>query len=196
MSKYNLYTIGYAGFELDDFISVLKENSVGALVDVRSSPYSSFHEIYNQENLENNLKKNGIYYLFLGESLGARPKDRSLYTDNVVDFTKVKNSSPFIQGCHRIHDGLRKIAICMMCAEKDPITCHRTILVADAFRNYFPEAHIYHIQQDGKIETQHQIDRRIMVKYHLEQEDFFKSFSQRLRQAYALQEKAIAYRED
>lgn len=196
MSKLKLYTIGYAGFSVDDFINTLKEKSIGALVDVRSSPYSSRFEQFNITNVKDVLNNNNIYYLFLGDELGARPKDRSLYSNNSADFDKISKSSLFIDGCQRIRDGLSKFPVCIMCAEKDPVTCHRTILVANKFRSLYPDVTIQHIHSSTKIEPQEKIDRRIMAMYDLEQEHFFKSFDERLIEAYSLRAKEIAFHED
>lgn len=196
MSLFNLYTIGYSGFSIEDFIGVLKNNSIGAIVDVRSSPYSSRFELYNITSIKDCLNNKNIFYLFLGDELGARPKDRSLYTNNVADFTKMAKSNAFIDGCKRIRDGLDKFPICLMCAEKDPATCHRTILITNAFRNSYPEINIFHIHPSSKIEPQEKLDRRIMAMYNLEQEHFFKSFEERLKESYSLREQAIAYNDE
>ncbi len=196
MSPFNLYTIGYAGFPLDDFLSELRSKSIGAIIDVRSSPYSSRFEQFNITNIKDILNKNKIYYLFLGDKLGARPKDISLYTDNCADFEKMSKSSQFIDGCKRIKEGLNKFSVCIMCAEKDPATCHRTILVANTLRNLYPEVNIFHIHPLSKIEPQEKLDRRIMAMYDLEQEHFFKNFEERLKEAYSLRGKAIAYSEE
>ena len=46
-----IYTIGYSGFKIDDFVKTLKENGVSVVIDVRSLPYSQFYSDYNKENL-------------------------------------------------------------------------------------------------------------------------------------------------
>lgn len=196
MSPFSLYTIGYSSFVIEDFIAILKKKSIGAVVDVRSSPYSTRFEAYNITNIKDSLNNSAIFYLFLGDELGARPKDHSLYTNNVADFSKMAKSNIFVDGCKRIRDGLDKFSICLMCAEKDPATCHRTILVANAFRNFYPEINIFHIHSSSKIEPQEKLDRRIMAMYDLEQEHFFKNFEERLKEAYSLREKAIAYSDE
>ena len=81
-----------------------------------------------------------------------------------------------------------------MCAEKDPMTCHRTILVSNNFRFIYPDVKVKHITCQGDIETQEQLDRRIMDKYDLLQEHFFKNYNQRREEAYKKQEYEIAYR--
>ncbi len=193
MSAFDLFTIGYSGFVIEDFIIALKKKSIGALVDIRSSPYSSYFKDYDTANLKCLLNKNMIYYLFLGNELGARPKDHSLYTNRVADFSKMAKSESFIDGCTRVREGLNKFSICLMCAEKDPATCHRAILVANNFRNMYPEINIFHIHSASKIEPQKELDRRIMAMYKLEQENLLKDEAERRKEAYLLQEKKIAY---
>ena len=195
MSLYNLYTIGYSGFDIDNFLLALKKYSIGALVDVRTSPHSAYYTIYNRENIKNILNRENIFYLFLGKELGARPEDGALYTRHIADFKKISNSDSFIEACKRIRQGIEMFPICMMCAEKDPINCHRTVLVANAFRNRYPEVSIFHIHSDLKIESQDRIDRRIMALYNLEQEHLFKDYETRKIKAYSLREKDIAFNE-
>lgn len=193
MSLFNLFTIGYSGFLINDFIATLKKESIGAVIDIRSSPYSARFSDYNSVAIKSSLNTNNIFYLFLGNELGARPKDSSLYTNRVADFSKMAKSQSFIDACKRIREGLNKFPLCLMCAEKDPLSCHRTILVANAFRKIYPHIKILHIHSISKIESQEKLDRRIMAMYDLEQEDFFKNFDERLKEAYSLREKAIAY---
>ena len=102
-------------------------------------------------------------------------------------------SELFIDGCARVREGLNKFSICLMCAEKDPATCHRAILVANNFRNIYPEIKIFHIHSQSKIEPQEKLDRRIMSMYKLEQENLLKDEAERQKEAYLLQEKKIAY---
>jgi len=196
MCPHKLYTIGYSGFTPDEFIEILKKYSIGLVVDVRSAPYSSYFEQYNMDNIKNSLRKNRIYYVFLGDDLGARPKDTSLYSNNIVDFEKISNSHAFRNGCERIRECLEKFSICMMCAEKDPANCHRSILITNTFRKIYPETKILHIHSISKLESQKNIDWRIMSMYKLEQEHFFKNFDERKNEAYTLREKEIAYSDE
>jgi uncharacterized protein (DUF488 family) len=57
-----IFTIGYDGFKLEDFIAVLKNNNVNTIVDVRIFPYPRFIIDYNAENLRCDLKEHGIEY--------------------------------------------------------------------------------------------------------------------------------------
>ena len=193
MCPHKLYTIGYSGFSVDEFIMALKQDLIKAVIDIRSAPYSSYYEQYNKDNIKNSLKKHDIHYLFFGDELGAKPKDKKLYSNNVADFAKITNSAAFTNGCKRVMDGLNQFPVCIMCAEKDPINCHRAILITNSFRKIYPEINILHIHSTSNVEQQESLDQRIMAKYNLEHEDLFMNFEERLNAAYLLREKDIAY---
>lgn len=53
-----LYTIGYSGFTLNEFIDVLSRHGITAIADVRSVPYSKFKPEYNTDHLRIELKNN------------------------------------------------------------------------------------------------------------------------------------------
>lgn len=142
----SLYTIGYAGKNIDTFILHLKENHVKALADVRSLPYSRMFSEYNCDCLKDKLAKVGILYVYLGKELGPRSEDPRHYNeDGQVQFEKLQESEIFLSGIERIKTGLEKgISIAMMCAEKDPLTCHRSLLIAEHLVNKenIPVSHI------------------------------------------------------
>lgn len=196
MSHFNLYSIGYSGFHnIDDFLSILEKNKISSLVDVRSSSnFSSYFNEYN--NLKNRIKDSDIlYYLSFGDMLGARPKDDVLYTDRMADFTKMSQSPLFIKGCQRIRNGLEKFQICIMCAEKDPIDCHRAILVARNFNLLYPEIKIFHIHPSSDIEPQEELDKRIIDMFESKAPLYYSglSYKDKLREAYISRGKEIAY---
>lgn len=192
MSKNKLYTIGYSGFDFDDFINALKQYKINALIDVRQSPYSQRFEDYRKENLKLKLREHNIHYDCFGQDLGARPEDPALYTNNRVDFSKVVKSEDFLRGCGRIYKGLNTHTICLMCAEKDPIKCHRAILVANQLRLFYPELKIFHIHPD-RLEAQPELDKRLMRMFGLDQGVLGSSPQQNLAKAYQKQGEKIAY---
>jgi len=196
MCLHNLYTIGYSGFTTSDFIDTLKKYSICALVDVRTAPYSSYFEQYNINILKDDLNKHSIHYLFLGVELGAKPKDVALYSNNVVDFAKMAKSDAFISGYKRIREGLNKFNICLMCAEKDPINCHRAIFITHYLRNIYRKINIFHILslQEIKPEHQNELDERVMSMKNLKHPNLWgMSYEDRLNEAYSLRQKEIAY---
>jgi hypothetical protein len=84
--------------------------------------------------------------------------------------------------------------VAIMCAEKDPLTCHRTVLVAHFARDQFSDT--IHILEDGSIESRADADLRLLQEYKLEKEDFFSPYEERLALAYSKRAEKIAYEEN
>lgn len=186
-----LFTIGYAPHTLDSFLSILKKYKITVLVDVRSSPYSKFKPEFNQESFKKFLKAHDIAYVFLGNYCGARVEDQSCYVNGKVDYSLVAENPKFKEGLVRIKKGLEKFCIALMCAEKDPITCHRTILIC---RNLvLPGMKIKHILGSGDLEEHNDSEHRLMKIFKLNRPDLFRSEHQRLEEAYSRQGEKIAY---
>lgn len=162
-----LYTIGYSAFfQIEDFLACLRARGIGAVVDVRAFPNISSFDQYKGDNLKAILKENAIHYLSFAAEFGARPADDSLYTDNAADFTKISQSPQFQKGCERIRKGLENFNICLMCAEKDPAVCHRSILITHALEKIYPDMAIRHLLP-GKILSQKDIDADLKKRYAL-----------------------------
>lgn len=186
-----LFTIGYSPHILDTFLRVLKRHKITAVADVRSSPYSQFKPEFNKDNLSEFLNEHGIAYVFLGDFCGARVEDHSCYVDGKVDYTLVAESPKFKDGLKRIINGMEKYRIALMCAEKDPISCHRTILVC---RNLASRGiNIKHLLSDGRTEDHKESEQRLLKLFKLNHPDMFHSEQQRLNDAYKLQGEKIAY---
>lgn len=163
--KNTIYTIGHSNHTIESFVNLLKEYDINCIVDVRSTPYSKFHSQFNRENIKSELKKNGIYYIFMGEELGARRSDRSLYTiKGYLDFEKTVKSSKFLKGISRIKEGLSKgFNIALMCTEKNPMECHRNIMIAKYF--YDNGFVVKNILDNGEIVTQEEITKQLVDIY-------------------------------
>ena len=186
-----IYTIGYSSFEVDSFVETLKKYKIDAIVDVRSSPYSQYKPEFNRESLRDSLKKNNIAYVFLGEECGARIKDHSCYINGKVDYALVAKTNLFKKGMQRLLNGAQKYTLALMCAEKDPITCHRTILICRNLQNEGVD--IRHILENGDIELHKDSEQRLLKIFKLNQPELFRSEQQRLDDAYTRQGEKIAY---
>ncbi|MDD3815786.1 MAG: DUF488 domain-containing protein [Desulfocapsaceae bacterium] len=187
-----LFTIGYSPHIQDSFLRILEKYKITAVADVRSSPYSQFKPEFNREQLEIFLNRHGIAYVFLGDFCGARVEDTSCYVNGKVDYALVAENPKFKAGLKRIMDGLGKFRIALMCAEKDPITCHRTILIC---RNLMPAGiNIKHIMSNGRVEAHKDSEQRLLKLFNLNQPEMFRSEEQRLAEAYSRQGKIIAYK--
>ena len=190
-----LYTIGHSNHTPDKFVDLLtKDHEISAIVDIRSSPYSKYCPQFNKEALQNFLKKNDLRYLFLGQELGARRSEANCYVDGKVDYDLIVGESSFEAGISRIVEGAKMMKVALMCSEKDPLTCHRSILIARVAKETFCDIH--HILEDGSIETHEESEKRLLRECKLEHEDFFLSYDDRMNKAYAERGQSIAYQEE
>lgn len=192
-SKPVLFTVGHSVHSIDHFIKILKMNRIDAVADVRSSPYSKFTPQFNREPLKKSLKDHRIRYVFLGEELGARRDEPECYERNKVVYRKVANLLSFKSGISRLREGTEKMRVAIMCAEKDPLTCHRTVLVAHFARAQFSDT--LHILEDGSIESRAEADLRLLKEYSLDKDDMFSPYEERLALAYSKRAEKIAYEE-
>jgi uncharacterized protein (DUF488 family) len=162
-----IFTIGHSNLSLEDFISLLKKHQITAVADVRSHPYSRYLPHFNKEIFKVSLVKAEIKYVYLGRELGARPEDLNCYIGGKALYEKIAATDLFTEGIQRVIQGAQKYRIALMCAEKDPITCHRTILVCKYLREF--ELDIEHILSDGNLETHQHLEERLIALHDLKQ---------------------------
>jgi uncharacterized protein (DUF488 family) len=166
-SKNNiLYTIGRSNHKIEDFISLLKRYGVTCVADVRSAPYSRYCPQFNKDTLAAALQAEGIVYMFLGEELGGRPAAQSCYEDGCVNLQRIAEREEFKRGIEHLVADASKYHIALMCAEKDPIQCHRMILVSRHLKKH--NIQIKHILADGKIEEHTEAERRLVGMLKIE----------------------------
>ena len=189
-----VYTIGHSTHSIECFIELLKRYSITALCDVRSQPYSRMNPQFNRKSLKQALRDVGIEYVFLGKELGARSDDKTCYRNGQVQYDLLAHTALFKHGIKRVKEGACSYRVALMCAEKEPLDCHRTILVA---RRLFEDGLIIkHILWDGQVEDHEQTMRRLLSKLKLSEEDMFRSSDEVTNEAYIRQGNEIAYREN
>ena len=194
MTETRIFTVGHSTHALEDFVSLLQQHSVDAVADVRSVPYSRWQPQFNREDLTEDLKARGIAYVFLGKELGARSDDPKCYENGRVQYRSLAETPLFQSGIKRVRDGSRHKRIALMCAEKDPLDCHRTILVArELVANGVA---ITHILEDGSLEPHDETMKRLSEQLRLPAQDLFFTADELEDRAYAAQEQRIAYVEE
>jgi uncharacterized protein (DUF488 family) len=186
-----VYTVGHSTHTIEKFIDLLERNGVTAIADVRSSPFSRHNPQFNKDTLSAELKKRGITYVFVGKELGARSDDPSCYEGGKVRYDRLAQTSIFKAGIDRVLTGAQKYRVALMCAEKEPLDCHRTLLVSRALERR--GAYIVHILSDGVTETQPQTMSRLLDLVGLPQVDMFHSHDDLVAAACELRERKIAY---
>ena len=164
-----LLTIGHSNHSIEAFIALLQKHEVTAVADVRSHPYSRYLPHFNQALLKPALLNVGIRYVFLGRELGARPNEPTCYVDGKAIYAKIASTELFSEGIQRILQGVKKYKIAIMCAEKDPITCHRAILVCQHLCKF--NINISHILKNGDLETHQHLEGRLLKLHGLKQSE-------------------------
>lgn len=193
MSRY-LYTICHSNHSIESFISLLQRHGVTALGDVRSHPYSRFVQQFSQEPLKSALAAAGIAYVFLGKELGARSMNAACYKQGRVQYDLLAKEPLFLEGIERLNQGMVRYQIALMCAEKDPIECHRALLVArKLFEAGIP---VNHILADGSLESHENMESRLLAVCKLPEGDMFKSREEFISDAYAIQGERVAYQDE
>jgi len=125
-----LFTAGYEGTMIDEFIDRLHVNRINCVIDVRFLPLSR-EPGFSKTNLARRLGQSNIKYVHLGE-LGA-PKTLREYlksTGNYSDFFKKMNK--YLAGKKdAIEEAYRYVMqkhCCLMCFEQFSDQCHRKIV--------------------------------------------------------------------
>ena len=160
-----LFTIGHSNLSIEAFVLLLQQHGITAVADVRSHPFSRYLPHFNKSEIKASLSSVGIQYVFLGKELGARPEDLSCYdTSGKALYDRIAATPLFSQGLQRLLKGAANYKISLMCAEKDPLTCHRTILVCHKLKVF--NLQIHHILSDGNLESHQHLEERLLSKFN------------------------------
>ena len=187
----DILTIGHSTHGIEHFLGLLSKHGVTAVADVRSVPASRFTPQFNRDALKRSLAELGIKYVFLGQGLGARSDDRTCYVNGQVQYARLAQTAAFGEGIDRLLKGAATEHIAVMCAEQEPLDCHRTVLVSRVLAERGTS--VAHIHGDGKLEPHEVAMRRLMSGFGLDQDDLFHTHDELLGEALARQEQRIAY---
>ena len=150
-TQFPVLTIGHSNHSMDAFLALLKQHVVTAVADVRSARYSRYTSQFNHDALRDALEAGSIEYVYLGGELGGRPADRSCYDDaGRVLYDRVAETDAFDDGIRAVVHQADEGRVALMCTEKDPLDCHRTLLVAHALASRGVE--VQHVLADGSLE--------------------------------------------
>ena len=183
-------TIGHSNHSARRFIDLLQGAGIDCVADVRSTPFSRRNPQFSQKALAASLKDAGIEYWFLGDALGARPKDPDCYEDGKVSYARIAATSAFQAAIQALIERGETERIALMCAEKEPLECHRAILVGRALA--LRGVTLSHIHADGRVEPQAALEDRLL---HLAKEpvDLLSDRAVALARAYDKRGRQMAY---
>ena len=192
-TQYPVFTVGHSNHSLETFVNLLLQHDVAEVVDVRSTPYSRHIPHFNSESLNRMLDGMGIGYVFLGRELGGRPSDRSCYDiKGRVRYDRVANTALFDDGLRRVMRDANERRLALMCTEKEPLECHRTLLVAWMLSGR--DVAVEHILADGGTENHSAAMDRLLDMFKLPHDgDMFTSRAEVIADALTRQAQKVAY---
>jgi uncharacterized protein (DUF488 family) len=199
LNSRQLFTIGHSNLEWPTFTQTLLCFGIELLVDVRSRPHSSRYPQFSQPEFEEALRASGLRYLFLGDELGGRPEDPKMYGANgVVNYAARRQAHDFQRGVERVLTEVQQRTLALLCAEEDPLSCHRFLMVCPELvaRGAEPQ----HIRKGGVLESQRESEDRLLDAHHFSDVTSASLFpvgrATALDDAYAAQAQKCAFRVD
>ena len=150
-----IWTIGHSTRTIDDFISLLKENEIKLLADVRAWPGSKRCPQFNKEALAESLSAHAIRYEHFPQ-LGGRRRPRSDSKNTAWRNASFRGYADYME-TEQFHKGIERLLglsreagpVAIMCAEAVWWRCHRS-LISDYLKARGIE--VIHILDTNKIE--------------------------------------------
>jgi uncharacterized protein (DUF488 family) len=190
-----IYTIGHSTHSIQFFLELLRTHNVNCVVDVRSIAASRFNPQYNKKALQNSLEKDDIVYMHFEKEFGARQIDPAILNNaGQVDFEKVRQSKSFLNGIERLKDGTTKgYTIALMCAEAEPLDCHRFGMITPALKDAGFDAR--HILKDNTVITTEELENNLLDKFKkkIPGTDLYLDREEKLKRAFQLLNEKIGY---
>ena len=131
-----LYTIGHSTRSFDELVEALRAHRIERLVDIRSFPMSRRLPQFNRENLERELPRQGIEYVWMKELGGRRKKIRddspntALRSDSFRNYADYMLTAEFRTTATELVRMAEEKPTAYMCAERVYFRCHR-MMVSD-----------------------------------------------------------------
>ena len=195
-TRYPVFTVGHSNHSLAKFVALLQMHSINEVMDVRSSPYSRYTPHFNREVLAKMLRgvgEGGIKYVFMGDELGGRPVNRSCYdAHGRVCYDRLADTDLFRSGIMRTIRIANERRAVLMCSEKEPLDCHRTLLVARVLVKQ--GIIVKHILANGGLECNTTAMGRLVDTFKLPRNgDLFHSPDEVIDDALTRQAKRVGY---
>jgi uncharacterized protein (DUF488 family) len=191
IGRQEVLTIGHSTLSYEQFLKRLRDAGVTAIADVRSSPFSRYFPHFNQSALHEDLRQDGIAYVFLGAELGGRPTEKELFCEGVADYEKMARTDTFAKGLKRVIAGAQKFKIALMCSEHNPLDCHRCLLVGRALNE--AGVVVKHILSNGRISAHSDIEGQLLDLTGRMEDELFSHPEERLALAYRQRAMKVAY---
>ena len=173
-------TVGHSSHPIGRFVELLQAAGVERLVDVRSTPWSRRHPQFGKEALAKALAEAGIGCLHEGAALGGKPAAGGSYD-------ALAARPAFTAALGRVVAAAKDTTLCLMCAEKEPMDCHRTVLVSRRLAER--GVAVEHLLADGTVRSHLEIEEMLLGGESAG--DLFDDRPTRLARAWVARERAM-----
>lgn len=153
----SIFTIGHSNHPIERFVTLLREAGVRLLADVRSTPYSRRFPQFGRERLRDSLKAAGIDYRHFGDALGGKPQG------GTPNYIATARTPAFAAALDAVLAEASQQPLALMCAEREPMDCHRTVLVSRHLATR--GADIVHLLADGGRAPHADIEAKLLAWY-------------------------------
>lgn len=154
MAKQRLYTIGYEGAVIEDFLATLSACGVGQVIDIRDVPVSR-KKGFSKSALAEALSANGITYTHLKDLGDPKPGREAARRGEFAEFKKIfarHLKSKSAQNALAVAVASAEAMVsCLLCFERSPTNCHRTIVATAMAED--GRFHVKHVGVQEKIAT-------------------------------------------
>lgn len=128
-----LFTIGHSNRPIGDLLAMLRAAGIARLVDVRAIPKSRRWPQYDGAALKRSLAVEGIEYAWRGDALGGFRKPLPGSPNAALDggfrgFADHMATPGFARAIDELLDAAGRVPTAIMCAEKLPAECHRSLI--------------------------------------------------------------------
>lgn len=143
-----VFTVGYQGLSIDEYVRALSHQGVGVVLDVRETPWS-YKPGFSKTPLSEALSRSGIAYKHI-KAAGNPSSNRKTAVDLQECLSRYRAYLAANSGCLEELFGFicaahtKGITACLTCYERLPGDCHRSILL-DALKDRHPEIGAVHI---------------------------------------------------
>lgn len=189
-----VFTVGHSNHSLKGFMDLLTIHNIGAIGDVRSQPVSSYTPHFSREALTAALGQAGIAYVFLGDTLGGRSSNPACYKDGRLQYERLAQEPAFERGIDRVKSGMGRYRIALMCSEKNPLFCHRALLVGRRLQH--DDIDVRHIQANGMLMSHTTLETQLLELCKLPEGDMFRDRWACVADAYQIQGSRVAHADD
>jgi uncharacterized protein (DUF488 family) len=166
MSAVTLYTIGHGNRSMEELASLLTDQSIRTLVDVRAQPYSDRFPHFSEGPLRRAMEELEIVYHWAGRQLGGHraPRPDSPHRtleEGLRGYADYMETDFFQQSAAQLVNLAAKSPTAILCAEISPQRCHRR-LIADYLVLRGEEvihliavgdAHVHHLSPEARRES-------------------------------------------